>query len=196
MTGTSPHVVVHTAISLDAATTGFTPDVATFYGLAARWEEDVTLAGADTILVQEPALASAPPGPGPDPSGPLLAVVDGRARVSRWAELRVAGHWRDVVRLGAEDGRVDLRRALATLSEQGANVVRVDSGGGLTGALLAAGLVSELSLLVHPVLAGGSGPRWYGPAPPPPEALEPLGHEILDGGLAWLRYRWASAEAT
>jgi len=90
MTGPSPHVVVHTAISLDAATTGFTPDVATFYGLAARWHEDVTLAGADTILAQEASLASAPPGPGPDPSGPLLAVVDSRSRVTRWEELKSA----------------------------------------------------------------------------------------------------------
>jgi 2,5-diamino-6-(ribosylamino)-4(3H)-pyrimidinone 5'-phosphate reductase len=188
-----PYVVVHVAVSLDAATTGFEPDLGVFYGLAQRWKEDVTLAGADTILAQESALAQAPPGPGPDPSGPLLAVVDSRERVSQWEALRSAGHWRDAVPLRGDSpgGRVDLRRALAGLAEQGASVVRVDSGGGLTGALLADGLVNEISLLVHPVLVGeASAQRWYGAVQPSvrPE-LEPLEHEALDGGLAWLRYR-------
>jgi 2,5-diamino-6-(ribosylamino)-4(3H)-pyrimidinone 5'-phosphate reductase len=65
--------------------------------------------------------------------------------------------------------------------------VRVDSGGALNGALLRAGLVDEVSLLVHPVLAGDA-PRWYGSPPPGPLALEPM-----DGGAPdWLRYRVAS----
>ena len=54
---TLPHVVLHVAVSLDGATDGFAPDVGTFYELAGRWREDVTLAGADTILAQEKALA-------------------------------------------------------------------------------------------------------------------------------------------
>ena len=45
-----PHVVVHVAVSLDGATTGFDPDVERFYELARMWREDVTLVGADTIL--------------------------------------------------------------------------------------------------------------------------------------------------
>ena len=77
-------VVVHVAVSLDGATTGFEADVGTFYELAATWAEDVTLTGADTILAQEAALADAPR-PGPDPDGPLLVVVDSRGRVSEWA---------------------------------------------------------------------------------------------------------------
>ena len=51
-----PHVVIHVAVSLDGATTGFEPDVARFYELAAGFREDVTLAGADTILAQAEAL--------------------------------------------------------------------------------------------------------------------------------------------
>jgi 2,5-diamino-6-(ribosylamino)-4(3H)-pyrimidinone 5'-phosphate reductase len=77
-----PHVVVHVAVSLDGATTGFDPDVGRFYELARTWREDVTLVGADTILAQQEALAAVPR-PGPAPDGPLLAVVDGRARVAR-----------------------------------------------------------------------------------------------------------------
>ena len=84
---TFPHVVVHAAVSLDGATGGFEPDVAAFYELAHAFNEDVTLVGADTILAQEEALAGAPR-PGPTEGAPLLAVVDGRERVSEWEALR------------------------------------------------------------------------------------------------------------
>src|SRR5687767_9617629 len=109
-TRSRPRVIAHTAVSLEGFTTGFTPDLATFYGLVATWREDVTLAGADTILAQEKALAAGTPGPGPNPAGPLLAVVDSRGRVSAWDALRNAGHWRDAIRVEADrpGERVDL----------------------------------------------------------------------------------------
>jgi 2,5-diamino-6-(ribosylamino)-4(3H)-pyrimidinone 5'-phosphate reductase len=205
-----PHVVVHVAVSLDGATTGFTPDAGRFYGLLPTWAEDVTLVGGDTILAQEAALAAAPM-PGPSEGAPLLAVVDGRRRVSRWPQLRGCGHWSGVVAVRAEpaaggragdapveelvagagdDGRVDLGAALAALArDHGARVVRVDSGGGLAGALLRAGLVDELSLLVHPCLAGAAGDsRWWGTEPPPRMALTPLPGDVFDDGVVWLRY--------
>jgi 2,5-diamino-6-(ribosylamino)-4(3H)-pyrimidinone 5'-phosphate reductase len=183
-----PRVVVHVAVSLEGATTGFEPDVERFYELAGTWEEDVTLAGADTILAQEEALAASPR-PGPAVDGPLLAVVDGRERVSRWEALRECGHWSDVLALRARTagGRVDLAAALRTMRDRGARVVRVDSGGELTGALLRRGLVDELSLLVHPVIAG-SATRWHGPAPPPALVLRRVTAQRTGDGLVWLRY--------
>lgn len=199
--------VVHVATSLDGSTTGFRPDVERFYTLAGRWSEDVTLVGADTILAQEPMLAEAPR-PGPASDGPLLAVVDSRSRVTEWQALRECGHWRDVVALRAAttsrraddrpgatsstrpaelvtgEDRVDLAAAIAQLD---GDVVRVDSGGALNGALLRAGLVDEVSLLVHPCLVGSAGRPWHGAASN--VRLEPIGVEQLDGGLTWLRYR-------
>lgn len=199
-----PHVVVHVAVSADGSTSGFEPDVGRFYELAQSWQEDVTLAGADTILAQEAALAAAPR-PGPAADGPLLAVVDGRSRVRAWDALRDCGHWSGVVALRsvgtahddaavpeitAGGERVDLRAALDALAErEGADVVRVDSGGGLNGALLRAGLVDEISLLVHPCLAGEGGRPWTGSEPVPAMSLERLAADRLDGGLDWLRWR-------
>jgi 2,5-diamino-6-(ribosylamino)-4(3H)-pyrimidinone 5'-phosphate reductase len=201
-----PQVVVHAAVSLDGATTGFTPDIGRFYELAAGFHEDVTLTGADTILAQEANLEAAPK-PGPAPDGPLLAVVDGRGRVSRWAELRDVGHWSDVLALycattpprPAADrpaelvtgtDRVDLPAVVDALGRRdGVATIRVDSGGALTGALLRVGLIDEISLLVHPVLAGPAGDRrWYGPAPPS-DVFTLVGSQIFDGGLVWCRYR-------
>jgi 2,5-diamino-6-(ribosylamino)-4(3H)-pyrimidinone 5'-phosphate reductase len=203
----TPYVVAHVAVSIEGATIGFEPDIARFYALATTWAEDVTLAGADTILAQEAALASAD-GPGPAPRGPLLAVVDSRGRVRRWEALRRAGYWSDVLALRAEqtpprlDGervdelvagveRVDLAEALRLLGErEGVGVVRVDSGGTLIGVLLESGLVDEVSLLVHPVLVGSRAGRfWYGASAAAHLQLDRV--ETFEGGLVWLRYHRA-----
>jgi 2,5-diamino-6-(ribosylamino)-4(3H)-pyrimidinone 5'-phosphate reductase len=200
------HVVVHVAVSLDGATTGFEADVGTYYRLAATWDEDVTLTGADTILAQEPALAAAPR-PGPAAGSPLLAVVDSRGRVREWAALRDVGHWSGVLAVSAGrtparpipveelvvgEERVDLPTLLDALARRpGVAVVRVDSGGALTGALLHAGLVDEISLLVHPVVVGATGRRWSGPEPLPAVPLTTAACEPLDEGLLWLRSRVA-----
>ena len=48
-----PHVVAQVAVSLDGRTAGFDADLARYYAMATLWQEDVTLAGADTILAQE-----------------------------------------------------------------------------------------------------------------------------------------------
>ena len=207
MAAPRPHVVAHVAVSLDGATTGFEPDVGRFYALARTWREDVTLAGADTILAQEKALTHAPR-PGPASDGPLLAVVDGQARVRQWDALRDCGYWSGVLALRATatpattarpareivtgEERVDLAAALGALRDvEGARVARVDSGGALIGALLARGLVDEVSLLVHPCLAGAGGRNhvWHGPEPVAALALEQLASKVLDDGLVWLRYR-------
>lgn len=155
-----PHVVLHAALSVDGSPAGFEPDVGRFHELAATWHEDVTLAGADTILAQEPALADAEL-PGPAPAGPMLVIVDGRGRVRGWQSLRDAGYWPGVVavytagtpprdhgspEIVAGSDRVDPAEMLLTLRERfDAHVVRVDSGGALNGALLGAGLVDEVT---------------------------------------------------
>jgi len=154
--GVRPHVVAQVAVSVDGATTGFAVDLARFYALATLWQEDVTLVGADTILAQEAAVQAAPQ-PGPREVGPLLAVVDSRARVREWDRLRRSGHWSDVLALYADQtparppdsttaelitgyDQVDLVEVLERLgTTRGARVVRVDSGGTLVGVLLELG---------------------------------------------------------
>ncbi|TCO35619.1 2,5-diamino-6-(ribosylamino)-4(3H)-pyrimidinone 5'-phosphate reductase [Kribbella steppae] len=200
LSGMRPHVVAQVAVSLDGRTSGFDIDVARFYALATLWQEDVTLVGADTILAQEAAVRSAPH-PGPRPEGPLLAVVDSRARVREWEGLRHLGYWSDVLALYADQtparppdstiselvtgyDRVDLVETLDVLGSRGARVVRVDSGGVLLGALLDLGLVDELALLVHPVVVG-TGQRW---SDGHRLDLQPAGTEVFEGGVVWLRY--------
>jgi 2,5-diamino-6-(ribosylamino)-4(3H)-pyrimidinone 5'-phosphate reductase len=216
-----PRVVIHNAVSADGRIDGFAANLAAYYELARGFGEDATLVGSGTVLAaplaDEPD--GAPGGDEPEPSPrsdlPLLVVADGRGRVTSWRALRRAGYWRDVLALccratppdflarltadGIEhalvgEERVDLAQALSLLvREHGVGVVRVDSGGTLNGALLREGLVDEISLLVHPALAGGRSPgSFHGLLPDgenPRIALHPPRVQALEGGLLWLRWQ-------
>ncbi|WP_350277441.1 dihydrofolate reductase family protein [Kribbella sp. HUAS MG21] len=194
-----PHVVAHLAVSLDGVTSGFDVDLARFYALATLWQEDVTLMDADTIRAQEDVVRAAPRR-GPRADGPLLAVVDDRARVRSWESLRELGYWSGVLALYADQTparpldattrelvtgyeEVDLTEVLEVLGRRGARTVRVDSSGALLRTCLTLGLVDELALLVHPVLVGGE--RWYDTRR---LQLRHAGTEVFEDGVIWMRY--------
>ncbi len=145
---------------------------------------------------------------------PLLAAVDSRGRLPGLGQLRDQPYWRDVVALCsaatpvahletlAADGvrtlvaggdRVDLAAALEQLAAaHGVRTVRVDAGGHLVGALLRAGLVNEVSVVIEPRLVGGESPRWLVQAGDAGSAdvvgLMLRGVEQFDDGALWLRY--------
>lgn len=133
--------------------------------------------GVENTFDEGPAPQRAPR----DDPRPLLAVVDGRGRVRRWSLFQEAPYWSrwvalvaagvpavhrdylasrnvDLIECGNE--RVDLERALNRLAgDYGVRRIRVDAGGRLNGALLRAGLVDEVHLLICPWLSGGTTPR-------------------------------------
>ncbi|MFF0270441.1 dihydrofolate reductase family protein [Kribbella sp. NPDC004536] len=193
-----PQVVAQLAISLDRVTSGFGVDLARFYALATLWQEDVTLMDAATIVAQENEVRAAPRR-GTRTDGPLLAVVDDRARVHTWDALRELGYWSDVLALYADQtparpadattrelitgyNEVDLQEVLTVLGRRGVQTVRVDSPA-LTRTCLDEGLVDELALLVHPVLIGGA--PWYDTHR---LHLQHAGTEVFEDGVIWTRY--------
>jgi 2,5-diamino-6-(ribosylamino)-4(3H)-pyrimidinone 5'-phosphate reductase len=207
-----PKVIVHAAVSLDGKIDGFDPDVGAYYDLIATWEEDATLCGSETVLAAapDPDPPDAPPmATSEDDDRPLLAVVDSRGRVRSWRALLGAGHWSKGVafcsaktppehleyleRLGVDaavlgDDRVDLGRALGELAVRGIATVRVDAGPTLNGLALRAGLVDELSLLVHPTIAGEG--RRFVDRLETAASLWLMAEERRGDGLVWLRYRF------
>jgi 2,5-diamino-6-(ribosylamino)-4(3H)-pyrimidinone 5'-phosphate reductase len=213
-------VVIYNAVSLDGSIQLRSPDLETYYGLAQVWKEDATLAGSGTILAgkkeapPEKAADLEPWHADPKDRRALLVVPDSRGRIRFWHHLRRSGFWRDVLVLCSRstpvsyleylrerridcivtgDRKVDLRAALETLrSDFGVRTVRVDSGGTLNGLLLRGGLVSELSLLIHPELVGGARPKtiYTGPAlADGAPRLRFFKMQKAKGGLVWLRYR-------
>jgi len=212
-----PKAIIHNAVSLDGKVTGFEVNLARYYALVPTWKEDATLCGSGTILaapegrVREEDEDVPERRPDPQDKRPLLVVADSRGRVRCWNMLLNAGYWRDGIALCSRqtperhreylkkrgvgcivtgDKRVDLAKALAILrSRYRIRTIRVDSGGTLNAALLGAGLVDELSLLVHPALSGTSARPLFAGAKPLKGSFRLFRNERLPGGLVWLRLR-------
>lgn len=213
-----PRVIIHNVVSVDGRIDHIRPNVGLYYELAGTWEADAILCGSNTILAafaQGNAEVQEGEEEAGERSGPLLAVVDSRGRLHCWSALRRQPYWRDAIALCSQatpqsyldelqaqrvatiitgNERVDLRAALEQLNARyNVRTVRVDSGGTLNGALLRAGLVDEVSVLLDPSLVGGSSPRSLYVAPDLVSEegvirLRPVHVETLRGGNVWLRY--------
>ena len=218
-----PRVILHSGVSLDGRIDWGQDDMGLYYELAARWNAEAMLSGSNTMLAayagQETPPEADAEASGPKELHPLhvpfLVVVDSRGQIRNWRVIQREPYWREVVvlcsrttppaylddlrqcHLGtivAGEERVDLRAALEELNARyGITKVRVDSGGILSGVLLRAGLVDEVSVLVGPCLVGGTSPRSMFVAPDlaSPEGVIPLkliAVEQLRGDFVWLRY--------
>ena len=176
-----------------------------------------TLRSAATAEGIDLGAADAPPGddrPAASTEAPLLVVVDSRGQLTRFDWLRAVPFWRDLLvacsistpaghleRLARQrvehvvvgERRVDLAGLLHILArDHGLRHVRVDSGGALSGALLRAGLVDEISLMIGPYAVGGRSPASLFVADDLADdgvvGLELTALERLAGGVVWLRY--------
>ncbi len=222
-----PRVIMHNTVSLDGRIDWFTPDIGLYYEIASRFGADIHLAGSGTLVAQQEEAppeeeddSESPEAEDGDPR-PLLVVPDSRGRVRNWPALRKAGIWRGMLALCSKstppdylnylkkrhveyliagDDRVDLKKALEELSKSyGAKTVLLDSGGTLNGALLRAGLVDEVSLLVNPCLVGGTSQRSFFRAedlttPDGIIQLKLTHLEKLKDKIVWLRYEVESGE--
>jgi 2,5-diamino-6-(ribosylamino)-4(3H)-pyrimidinone 5'-phosphate reductase len=156
-----------------------------------------------------------PPEDAKEDPRPLLVIADSRGQVRCWDKIRQWPYMRDVIAvcsaatpkeylgyLGARRigtivsgaDRIDMRAALEALNQQhGVKVLRVDSGGTLNSVLLHDGLVSEVSVLIHPFIAGGKAdPTLADPLKAGiPELQVPLrlvSTEVVGDGIIWARY--------
>lgn len=126
---------------------------------------------------------------------PVLVILTESVPDRHLAGLRADG----VSYIFAGKTEVDLAAALETLNrELGIERIMLEGGGGANGALLRAGLIDELSLVICPVIDGStggpivfnSGDADLGPAPI--ESMTLVSHNVLKGGAMWLRYRLRS----
>jgi riboflavin biosynthesis pyrimidine reductase len=129
---------------------------------------------------------------------PVLVILTEAVPDSHLAGLRSDG----VSYIFAGKTEIDLAAALETLNrELGIERLMVEGGGGANGAVLRAGLLDELSLVITAAIDGSSGaPTVFnsgdadlGPAPIERMTLE--SHTVLDNGALWLRYRLSNKKA-
>lgn len=221
-----PRVILHTATSLDGRITNFPANLELDYSLAARWNPDAILLGSSTILAAPSLEVPAEHREMFEPQEilehdprPLMVVADSKGKIRCWDTLKTWPYMRGLVafcsattpeeyldylkeqRIGtiiAGEDQVDMRAALEELHRQyGVRVVRADCGGTLNSVLLKTGLVSEVSVLIHPFLAGGApDATMFDPHRAGISGLQvPLRHlatEMLANGIVWVRYAPAS----
>lgn len=95
----------------------------------------------------------------------------------------------------------DLKKAMTAVRDNfGIRRISLQGGGIIDGAMLAAGLLDELSLVIYPGIDGlTTSPsifEYLGAADERPAAgqsLELLSSQSLDNGIVWLRYKFHSA---
>jgi len=215
-----PHIFIHNEISLDGRIDWMADDQGLYYETITRWPVDAMLSGSQTILdavdlTTDDAEQFVPAARNFEDPRQLLVVVDSRGRIGNWSVVRNQPYWRDVVvlcsgatpqayldslqeqqieHLVAGNEQVDLRAALTQLrADFHVETMRVDSGGILNGALLRAGLVQGIKIVLNPCLTGGTSPQTLFVASDLPTRagvipLELLGVEQLRAGYLLLEY--------
>jgi riboflavin biosynthesis pyrimidine reductase len=124
---------------------------------------------------------------------PIVVVLTKAVSDAHLAGLREDG----VGYVFAGETDLDLHQVVATLNtELGIDRLLLEGGGHLNGGFLRAGLIDEISLMLVPAIDGASGaPAVFdgsGVATSellPIDTLALVSHEVMDGGIVWLRYR-------
>ena len=127
-----------------------------------------------------------------DPAAPLIADAPHDARTivitcaaSPAGRRAALGAVADVIVAG--DDSVDLKAALAELTDRGLARVLCEGGPRLLRDITAAGLLAELCLTLSPVLSGPGPARVLGGDPFPPRRLS-LAHLLEEDGVLFCRY--------
>jgi len=179
-----PFVIAKFAMSLDgkiATKSGdsqwITGDEARKYVHSLRYTADAIMAGANTVLIDDPQLTCRCGGRGGTArKQPLRVIVDGKGRTPPVARMfREPGKTlvalgrsakpeekRTFGEVGAEliefpsiEGVIDLRDLLKKLGERGITNVLVEGGGTLLGSLFDSGLVDKVIAFIAPIIIGG-----------------------------------------
>ena len=183
-----PKVVMHAQISLDGCVRGFI-DTGIYYTVANRFKADMVLFGSETVYTAaehyppETEKAFTKPADKPDDQRLTWVVPDSRGRLRNLHVFRDSEYCKDIIVLVsastppfyleylrernydfivAGDDHVDYAKALEVLyNRYNCRIIRTDSGGVLTNALIEQGLVDEISLIVSPCLVGTGEPHLF-----------------------------------
>ena len=187
-----PFVTVKFAISLDgkiATRSGdskwISGDESRKYVHNLRYTSDAIMAGANTVLVDDPQLTTRSCGGrgGTARKQPLRVIVDGKGRTPLTARvfrqpgktLLVLGRLAtpeektvfaqvgaEVLELPSDEERVDLEKLLKALGEREITSILVEGGGILLGSLFDCGLVDKVTAFIAPIIVGGKEAKTAG----------------------------------
>jgi len=214
-----PKVIMHNEISLDGSIKGFNINFGTYYRLAIGYEPDVILVGSITAksainkVTPEKKADFKKPKASKDDVRPYWVVPDSRGTLKGFLHLfRRFDYSKDVIILASEKTpssylkyleereydyivagkeHIDYRKALEILAERyNSKTVLTDSGGILNSILIEQGLVSEISIIISPVLVGMRGVRLFRSLGLPSILkLKLLQNKVLDNNYLLLVYK-------
>jgi diaminohydroxyphosphoribosylaminopyrimidine deaminase/5-amino-6-(5-phosphoribosylamino)uracil reductase len=146
-----------------------------------RYVSDAIMAGANTVIEDDPRLTCRYAGKGGEArKQPLRVIVDGKGRTSSVAQVfnesgkallvvdrKIEQEKKDdfsvtgveLLELPSRDGILDLEKLLKALGERGITSVLVEGGGILLGSLFDRGLVDKVIAFISPVIIGGRDAR-------------------------------------
>ena len=146
-----------------------------------RYIADAIMAGANTVIVDDPHLTCRYGGVGGEArKQPLRVIVDGKGRTPATARVfgepgrallalgnlvesekreALAQVGAELLELPSEEWVVDLGKLLKVLAEREITSVLVEGGGILLGSLFDCGLVDKVIAFVAPIIIGGKGAK-------------------------------------
>ena len=183
-----PFITVKFAVSMDgkiATENGdskwISGDEARNFGHYLRYTADAIMAGANTVITDDPHLTCRYAGRGGKvKKQPLRVIVDGKGRTPVDAQIfKEPGNvliaidekinegkkksyveaGAEVLELPSENGVVDLAILLRLLGEREITSVLVEGGGILLGSLFDQGLVDKVIDIIAPIIIGGGGAK-------------------------------------
>jgi 2,5-diamino-6-(ribosylamino)-4(3H)-pyrimidinone 5'-phosphate reductase len=214
-----PKVIMHNEISLDGSIKGFEIDFGAYYRLAIGYNPDVVLVGSVTArsainkVSPEKKTDFKKPKTSKDDKRPYWVIPDSRGTLKGFLHLfRRFDYSKDVIILASEKTpssylkyleerqydyiiagkeHIDYHMALEILLERyKAKTVLTDSGGILNSILIEQGLVSEISIIISPVLVGMKGVKLFRSLGLPSILkLKLLQNKVIDSNYLLLVYK-------
>ena len=146
-----------------------------------RYTADAIMTGANTVIVDNPALTCRYAGKGGEVrKQPIRIIVDGKGRTPPSARLfgetgktllvmadSIEAEKKDaLIKVGAEllelsavDGTIDLAELMKTLGERDITSIMVEGGGILLGSLFDQGLIDKVITFIAPLIIGGESAK-------------------------------------
>jgi 2,5-diamino-6-(ribosylamino)-4(3H)-pyrimidinone 5'-phosphate reductase len=212
-----PKVIVHNSISIDGSLINFEVNMPLHYKIAGGFKADVHLVGSNTakigidLFLKEIPQETQDDFKKPNKEGVLWAIPDTTGKMNGLLHiLRRSEYCEDVIVLISEKtskeyieylkkrnydyyvvggDKCNLKQSLELLNEKyNAKTILTDTGGILSNLLIKQGLVSEISLLIHPVVVGKKAYNMFAYLDENLK-LELTRNESFENGYVWNLYR-------
>ena len=212
-----PKIIIHNSISIDGSLINFEVNMALHYKIAGSFNAEMHLVGSNTakmgidLFLKEIPQETKYDFKKPNKEGILWVIPDTTGKMKGLLHiLRQSEYCKDVIILISEktpkeyvrylkerdydyyivgENKCNLKQALKILNEKyNVKIILTDTGTILSNLLIKQGLVSEISLLIHPILVGKKAYNMFAYLEENLK-LELVGKKSFEKGYVWNLYR-------